>query len=232
MFIIAHRGASKQKKENTMEAFSYACEHGANAVETDVRRTADGVFVLYHDDKVRLNAQEQKPVRELSFADLRKAVLHRGTHGLMTLRELTAQYHYDVPVLFHIKLQEGEESAFIEQLENLKAPCFFGPTLESAARIFSARFGRERVLAFMPKKDMEDAFLAAGAGIIRLWEHWLLPGDVQRIHSKGARVWVMMKNEHGVGETDIEHLLRVSQTGADGLLLNDIHITRQFFDRY
>lgn len=224
MFVIAHRGASKQKKENTMEAFSYACEHGADAVETDIRRTADGVFVLYHDDKVWINEQEQAFVHALSFAALRDAVLRRGTHALMTLEELTAHYHHTVPILFHIKLQEGEEQAFIGQLRQFEVPCFFGATHACSARIFSEHFGRDRVLAFMPQKDMEDDFLAMGAGIIRLWEHWLEPGDAQRIHSKGAKLWIMMDDGSGAGETDAERVFSVSQTGADGLLLNDIHI--------
>ena len=49
-WIIAHRGASLQARENTIEAFLLARSLGADAVELDARRTADGVVVIHHDD--------------------------------------------------------------------------------------------------------------------------------------------------------------------------------------
>lgn len=47
--VIAHRGASQLAQENTLEAFELAVQVGADAVELDVRRTADGVLVVHHD---------------------------------------------------------------------------------------------------------------------------------------------------------------------------------------
>jgi len=47
--IVAHRGASKAERENTLEAFLAAKRLGADMVELDVRRTADGVLVVHHD---------------------------------------------------------------------------------------------------------------------------------------------------------------------------------------
>jgi len=47
--VIAHRGASKAERENTLDAFRRAGEMGAEAVELDVRRTADGVLVVHHN---------------------------------------------------------------------------------------------------------------------------------------------------------------------------------------
>lgn len=49
MLILAHRGASHRVQENTLEAFRLAGELGADAVELDARRTADGVIVVHHD---------------------------------------------------------------------------------------------------------------------------------------------------------------------------------------
>ena len=40
--IYGHRGASGLLPENTIEAFELALEQGADAIETDVRRTLDG----------------------------------------------------------------------------------------------------------------------------------------------------------------------------------------------
>ena len=43
LLIIAHRGASADHPENTVEAFVGAREQGADWVELDVRQAADGV---------------------------------------------------------------------------------------------------------------------------------------------------------------------------------------------
>lgn len=47
--VIAHRGASAAAPENTVAAFRLAAELGADWVELDVRRTADGALVVHHD---------------------------------------------------------------------------------------------------------------------------------------------------------------------------------------
>lgn len=47
--VIAHRGASKAEKENTLAAFRRAHTMGADAVELDVRRTLDGAMAIHHD---------------------------------------------------------------------------------------------------------------------------------------------------------------------------------------
>src|SRR5580704_13083449 len=47
--VIAHRGASHDAPQNTPAAFEAAIGLGADAVELDVRRTADGVLVVHHN---------------------------------------------------------------------------------------------------------------------------------------------------------------------------------------
>jgi glycerophosphoryl diester phosphodiesterase len=48
--VIVHRGASAFAPENTLEAYAAAMDYGADGCEIDLRRTADGVLVLFHDD--------------------------------------------------------------------------------------------------------------------------------------------------------------------------------------
>src|SRR2546428_10064103 len=52
-FIAAHRGsvsaAGIDYRENTLEAFNAAIAAGADAIELDVRRLADGELVVFHD---------------------------------------------------------------------------------------------------------------------------------------------------------------------------------------
>jgi glycerophosphoryl diester phosphodiesterase len=47
--VIAHRGASAARPENTVEAFVEARVLGADWVELDARASADGVLVVHHD---------------------------------------------------------------------------------------------------------------------------------------------------------------------------------------
>ncbi|TFG64420.1 MAG: glycerophosphodiester phosphodiesterase, partial [Gemmatimonadales bacterium] len=42
--LIAHRGASAEAPENSMPALELGMELGADAIELDVRRSADGVL--------------------------------------------------------------------------------------------------------------------------------------------------------------------------------------------
>jgi glycerophosphoryl diester phosphodiesterase len=67
--VLGHRGASAVAPENTVAAFTRARELGADGVELDVRRTADGVLVVHHDAEVH----DVGVIASLSFADLREA---------------------------------------------------------------------------------------------------------------------------------------------------------------
>ena len=50
--IVAHRGASTHELENTLKAFRLAHRQGADGVELDVRRTADGDIAVHHDASI------------------------------------------------------------------------------------------------------------------------------------------------------------------------------------
>ena len=63
--IVAHRGASKAARENTLEAFRLARELGASMVELDVRRTRDGALVVHHDARIA-----ERPLIDHEAADL------------------------------------------------------------------------------------------------------------------------------------------------------------------
>jgi glycerophosphoryl diester phosphodiesterase len=49
MLVLGHRGASAFFPENTLAALAAALDQGADGVELDVRRTADGALALSHD---------------------------------------------------------------------------------------------------------------------------------------------------------------------------------------
>ncbi len=47
--VYAHRGDRSRAPDNTLEAYGLAVEAGADGIELDVRRTADGVLIMSHD---------------------------------------------------------------------------------------------------------------------------------------------------------------------------------------
>ena len=51
--MVAHRGVSGLEKENTLAAFIAAGNRSYYGIETDVHRTADGQFVVFHDDNTQ-----------------------------------------------------------------------------------------------------------------------------------------------------------------------------------
>ena len=50
--VIAHRGASGERPEHTLEAYRLAIEQGADFVEPDLVSTKDGVLVCRHENEI------------------------------------------------------------------------------------------------------------------------------------------------------------------------------------
>lgn len=84
--IIAHRGASTTALENTEAAFVAATEAGADGVELDVRLTAGGDVVVFHDDTLERLSGHRGRVDRLSLRQLRRVPLIDG-HRILTLAE-------------------------------------------------------------------------------------------------------------------------------------------------
>jgi glycerophosphoryl diester phosphodiesterase len=69
--VIAHRGDSAHRPENTLASFSSALEVGAEIVELDVHLTADGQVVVIHDPSVDRTTDGMGLVADLSLAEIR-----------------------------------------------------------------------------------------------------------------------------------------------------------------
>ncbi len=68
--VVAHRGASDDAPEHTLAAYRKAIEDGADALECDVRLTADGHLVCVHDRRVNRTSNGRGAVSTLELADL------------------------------------------------------------------------------------------------------------------------------------------------------------------
>ncbi len=76
VLVHGHRGARAVLPENTLPAFEYAIQTGADALEMDVAVTKDDVLVVSHDPtinpKICRGPRETAVIRELTLAELRQ----------------------------------------------------------------------------------------------------------------------------------------------------------------
>lgn len=70
--VVAHRGASAQLPENTMEAYRRAVELGTDAIELDVHLTQDGQLAVIHDDTIDRTTDGTGAVAGFSMKALRR----------------------------------------------------------------------------------------------------------------------------------------------------------------
>ena len=68
--VVAHRGASHDQAEHTLGAYLAALDGGAEAIECDVRLTADGHLVCVHDRDLRRTASTAGIVSTMELAEL------------------------------------------------------------------------------------------------------------------------------------------------------------------
>ncbi|HEV8238219.1 MAG TPA: glycerophosphodiester phosphodiesterase [Thermoanaerobaculia bacterium] len=70
-WVVAHRGASGERLENTVESCRLAVEVGAPMLEIDVQLAADGELVVFHDqDLRRLGGGDRRAVEKLTTGEV------------------------------------------------------------------------------------------------------------------------------------------------------------------
>ena len=120
---IGHRGARTYDTENTLESFEKAIELGANAIEFDVRKSADSELVISHDDNLKKvfgkdvnisqsTAEELKKLTENRIATLREALLFLDGKVEKILVELK-EPGYELQALEEIRKQKLQDRVII-----------------------------------------------------------------------------------------------------------------------
>ena len=108
--FVAHRGASDRALENSPAAFALAVSDGADMIEFDVRLSADGVPVVFHDDRTGRTAKENLAVARTPAARLRAVRLKNG-EKLPFLADVLEIVGGNVPVNIESKAPGGIAAA-------------------------------------------------------------------------------------------------------------------------
>ena len=96
--IVAHRGLSGIEKENTNAAFVAAGNRSYYGIETDVHKTLDGRYVVFHDDTTGRVAIDNMEVEKTTFDCLRSLLLTDidGKKGRSDIRIPTLQEYISI----------------------------------------------------------------------------------------------------------------------------------------
>ncbi len=165
--IIAHRGASADAPENSLEAFRLARQLGADGVELDVHASVDGVPVVHHDAVIN-----DTPIASATVAEIRRMRAPTG-HPIPTLAEALETLR-DMAVFVEVKnFPPDWDDALFAALDNGPVPSNY--RIHSFDHRIIVRLRAERddfgygVLAASYAVSPLNAIREAGAGV--LWQH-------------------------------------------------------------
>lgn len=104
--LFSHRGGRLEHDENTMEAFKISYEAGYRGYETDIRLTADGKLIFFHDNSLDRCTNATGPIENLTMKEIEQIKTKQG-NPLCTLDEFLDffkdKHNDDLYIEFEIK---------------------------------------------------------------------------------------------------------------------------------
>jgi glycerophosphoryl diester phosphodiesterase len=208
--VIAHRGASRDRPENTLAAFDEALAQGADGIELDVQVSADGVPVVWHDGTLARAGGGRARVEREGLAALRRLdpahrldSRFRGLH-IPTLEEVLSRYGRRTRLLVELKLPSGSDVARASRtvialirrmrLEDDVLLLSFDPEVLDACAAQAPRVGR--VLNLAPPQRLGPRLASRLPGLYALSTdvRKLTPGFASGLHARGGRLLVYTCN--------------------------------------
>ena len=219
--FIAHRGAKREHRENTLPAFLTAVERGAEGIELDVHATADGVVVVHHDPQLCPQMSDPayagRALASMRAAELREVPFVDGT-VVPTLAEVLAAVPNHVVIYVEVKAPRIEAAVTAVLAPHASRVAVHG---------FDHRIPKAIVagLPGVPSGILQASYLIdpvaalRAAGARDLWQHWELidPPLVEQVHTAGGRVIAWTAN-------DSEAIRALARWGVDGLCSDDLRV--------
>lgn len=237
MKIIAHRGDSAAFPENTPASWDAAFAKGAFAIEADIRYSADGIGICSHDPTLQRLFGRDDRADALSFAELSGLSTEFGDR-VSIFSEVLAHAAAGRPVVLDLKDESPEGLQLLWADITGAVPAAYRHLVIAgchglpAVDFFAAK-GGVTILGFIPNPDLALDFHRAGASLIRLWESDVTHERVAALKAAGAEVWVT--TGHGttgrkVGDADATTLTALAEAGVDGVLINDVSLTKTILE--
>lgn len=221
--IVAHRGSSADRPENTLASTLRAIEAGATAVEVDVRTTRDGRLVLSHDAALDRTTDGTGKIGEATLAEIRR--LDAGSwfdkryaaERVPTLDEVLVACRGKIDVLLDLK-ETGDEYArrVTDVVKKHGEPrrTIVGVRSVEQAKLFRRLLPQARQIGLIATPDEIESYAAAGVEMIRLWPKWLTDDSlVKRVRK--ARVGLHLNGETGTPE-ELSALLKHRPDSVSG----------------
>ena len=208
--VVAHRGLSGIERENTNAAFVAAGNRSYYGIETDIHKTADGKFVVCHDDNLKRIAGEDINVESVSLEVLQNIILadKDGEKSRADLRLSTLENYisickkYEKHCVLELKSQFTEEECarFIEIIRSFDY-------LDNVTFISFYYENLVKVRAILPSQSVQFLFDKVENGIIEklkeanidvdVYHKGLTKEAVEEIHAAGLKVncWTVDSKE-------------------------------------
>lgn len=224
--VIAHRGASAAAPENTLEAFRLARELGADWVELDARRTADGAVVVHHDAELpdgRTICQLERHELPASVPDLHDALdACEGMSVNIEIKNWPADPDFDEAervaeqVVELVQARAAHASVLIS--------CFHYPTIERVRALDpTIPTAFLHLLIDRSWADLAADVAAAGHAALHPWDG-LVDGSLvaaAKEHGLEVNVWTV---------DDPQRMAELIELGVDGLCTNVPDVARRVVD--
>lgn len=186
--VVAHRGDPYAHRENTLDAFAAAVDAGADMIELDLHRTADGRAVVAHD--ATLDRMWGVPRR---VADMRRDEV--VALGLPDFEQALAAIPAHVQVMVDYKDEDVVEPALEDVLAAgaLERSVFAGGCFPGHRRIRALAPAARIAVTWESEERIPDALLdELGAEFYNPRGNVLARDTdaIERMHSRGAKVSV------------------------------------------
>jgi glycerophosphoryl diester phosphodiesterase len=203
MLVIAHRGASVDAPENSVEAFRLADEQGADGVELDVRIARTGELLVAHDPL------PSGGVRSDSLPTLAAALDACGEMLVnVEIKNLASDGGYDASMtIAHDTIDELRRRG--DHATGRWLISSFSWATISACRARAGDIATAYLCVTLDERQI-DRVAAAGHAAIHPWERLVTPELIERCHAAGLIVNAWTSN-------DPARLGELADAGVDGV---------------
>lgn len=116
--VVDHRGALKERDENTLPAIRVGARRG-ESIEIDVRATSDGMLILMHDPRIDRTTTGSGLVSELTFEQIRSVRTKPGGEFVPTLDQaLNVAGPYGIDVYLDVK--DGSDEVLLKSIDAIR----------------------------------------------------------------------------------------------------------------